>query len=185
MVVSASVLVSLSLHASQGSTAHTCQQSVSTFLDNPNKSTLAALSGLRDSTCWDVIGSSNTDLNRLNEWAEKGNPWAAQYVANHLKRLDGGNLEDALRALGQFSEHDMEGLLILASRGGLSSGELTDALTMLPLNLGDDSAAQLKALAARRELVMGVTRKDLAQQKAEALKAIDDFASEIRAKSNR
>lgn len=185
MVVSASVLVSLSLRASQGSTAHTCQRSVSTFLDNPNKSTVAALSELRDSTCWHVIDSSNTDFNRLSEWVGKGNPWAAQYLANHLKRLDGGNLEDALRALGQFSDHDMEGLLILAGRGRLSNGELTDALTMLPLNLSDDSAAQLKSLAARREHVMGVTRKDLTEQKAAALKAIDDFASEIRAKSNR
>ena len=184
MLVSASVLVSLTLRASQGSRAQTCQQSVSKFLNNPERSTLAALSEPRHSTCWGVIDSSNTDLNRLNEWVGKGNQWAAEYLANHLKRLDGANLEDALRALGQFSEQDMEGLLILASRGRLSNGEFTDALTMLSLDVTDDSAAQLKSLAVRRELVMGVNRKDLAQQKAAALKAIDDFASEIRARSN-
>ena len=99
--------------------------------------------------------------------------------------LDGGNLEDALVALGQFSEHNMQRFLSFANKGILSDHALRDALTMLPLSLTDDPQAQLRALSLRRRHAMSVNRNDLQQQRAEALKAIDDFAAEVRSKSTR
>jgi hypothetical protein len=123
----------------------------------------------------------NENLNRLNRFVEVGNRWAAQYSAEHVKELDGGNLEDALIALGQFSNHNMTRLLLLAKNRLLSERELSDTLTMLPLSLSDNPDAQLKVLNQRRSKVVGVTRKDLMQQRREALAAIDAFASEIRA----
>jgi hypothetical protein len=116
----------------------------------------------------------------LNNLAATGNRWAAQYSAGHLKHLDGGNLEDALRALGQFSDHDMEDLLTFANKGLLSKHELADALTMLPLTLTDNRRAQLNSLEARRHRVLGVTQTDLQEQRAQALTAISESLSEIR-----
>jgi hypothetical protein len=142
---------------------------------------------LDELSCWTVIGSSNDNLNRLNYLVETGNRWAAQYSAEHLKELDGGNLkeldggnlEDALIALGQFSNHDAQRLLLFANNGLLSKRELTDALTMLPLSLSDNPHAQLISLQSRRDKVMRVTRADLQKQRAQALAAIDTFVSEI------
>lgn len=130
-----------------------------------------------------MIGTSNPVLGQLNHWAEQGNRWAAQYLAKHARQLDGGNLEDALVALGQFSDHDMERLLIFANKGLLSKRELTDALTMLPSSLSDNPHAQLQLLSTRKSKVTRVTRKDLSQQRAQALTAISDFAAEIRSKN--
>jgi hypothetical protein len=146
---------------------------------------------LDELSCWTVIGSSNDNLNRLNYLVETGNRWAAQYSAEHLKELDGGNLkeldggnlEDALIALGQFSNHDAQRLLLFANNGLLSKRELTDALTMLPLSLSDNPHAQLISLQSRRDKVMRVTRADLQKQRAQALAAIDTFVSEITSKN--
>lgn len=114
---------------------------------------------------------------------ETGNRWAAQYSAEHLKELDGGNLEDALIALGQFSHHDVQSLLMFANKGLLTKRELADALTMLPLSLSDDPRAQLSSLQARRGKLVKVNRADLQKQRAQALAAIDAFMSEIVSKN--
>jgi hypothetical protein len=116
---------------------------------------------------------------------EQGNDWSAQYLVKHLRALDGGNLEDSLIALGLFSDHHMERLLIFAKKGQLSKQELSDTLTMLPLSLSDNPAGQLDYLKARRNRVMRVTRKNLSEQKAQALSTIDNFESEIRSKKTR
>ncbi|MEO6147963.1 MAG: hypothetical protein ABIT70_13175 [Sulfuriferula sp.] len=133
--------------------------------------------------CWTVIGSSNANLDQLIHSVEQGNQWGAEYLVKHLRSLDGGNLEDSLIALGQFSDHSMERLLIFAKKGQLSKQNLSDALTMLPLSLSDNPGAQLDSLKARRNRVMRVMRKDLFVQRALALRAIDDFGSEIRSKN--
>lgn len=153
------------------------------FLATPEKRTLIALSEASDTECWSVIEQSNSNLNQLMHWVEQGNDWSAQYLVENLRALDGGNLEDSLIALGLFSDHHTERLLIFAKKGQLSKQELSDALTMLPLSLSDNPAGQLDYLKARRHRVMRVTRKNLSEQKALALSAIDDFESEIRSKN--
>ena len=157
-----------------------CQSAVDTFLSSPDEAKLLAL----DKSACSAL-KLNENLNRLNRFVEVGNRWAAQYSAEHVKELDGGNLEDALIALGQFSNHNMTRLLLLAKNRLLSEREFSDTLTMLPLSLSDNPDAQLKVLNQRRSKVVGVTRKDLMQQRREALAAIDAFASEIRANRRR
>jgi hypothetical protein len=177
-LISACFFVTLRLQVSGQTAPSECQSAVNLFPKAPDEYGLAALD---KSGCWDVIGSSNDNQNRLNNLAAIGNRWAARYSAAHLKELDGGNLEDALRALGQFSDHDMEALLMFANKGLLSKHELADALTMLPLNLTDNSRAQLNSLEARRHRVLRVNRADLKEQRGQALTAIGKALSEIRA----
>jgi hypothetical protein len=171
------------LRASEPPTPAACQEAVSAFTALPSERTFASVSGSDEDSCWAVIESSNTIFNRLLHWAEQGNRWAAQYLAKHLKQLDGGNLEDALVAMGQFSEHDMERLLLFAKTGLLSKHQLSDAMRMLPLSLSDEPRAQLKCLSTRRKKVLAVVREGLSEQKAQALGAIDEFASEIKSKN--
>jgi hypothetical protein len=181
-IISLLMLVSVGFQASGNASVSGCQEAVEAFLSLPAERTLAAVSAADHAACWSAIASSNAYLNQLNHWAEQGNRWAAQYLAEHLRQLDGGNLEDALIALGQFSDHNMERLLLFANRGLLSKHELADALTMLPLSLSDNPQAQLDLLKARRNKVMHVIRKNLLGQKAQAVSAIDNFSSEIRSK---
>lgn len=166
-------------------TSQTACPEADAFLAKPSKTTLAGLLEASDATCWDVIERSDAEgnqfkLDRLNHWVREGNPWTAQYSAVHLKKLDGAGLEDALEALGEFSDHDMEGLLILAHEGQLSKLELGDALTMLPYSLVDHMRAQLNYLKHRRARVNRVTRETLSAQKSVALKAIDQSIAEMK-----
>lgn len=153
---------------------------VTAFSAHPNQNSLQKVSGPADAGCWALMASSNPLLLKLNDWTKKGNQWTAQYLAEHLKNLDGGNLEDALRALGEFSEHDMGRLLFFAHEGILSGQELDDALTMLPLSLSDNPVSQLQLLELRRRKVTSIKRKELSQQKVQALTAIDRFIREVK-----
>jgi hypothetical protein len=111
---------SLSPQTSSSTTVSPCQKVANAFTALPSRNSLTAIEELDDATCWAVFGSSNTNLNKLEHWVEQGNRWAAEYLSKHLKQLDGGNLEDSLVALGQFSNHDMENLLLFAKSGLLS-----------------------------------------------------------------
>jgi hypothetical protein len=182
-ILSLLMVATFSVGASSATVELDCRKAVDAFLALPTDLSLAALSRSDQAGCWSVVKSSNTNLDQLNHWVERGNGWAAQYVAKHLKQLDGGNLEDALTALGRFSDHDMERLLFFANKGLISKRELEDSLTMLPLSLSDDPRAQVHLLSARKSKVMRVTRKDLLEQRTQALSAINNFASEIRSKN--
>lgn len=162
------------------SNSRDCQTSANIFLAHPNQKSSTALGSYADDQCWQIIGKSNTNLNRLLASVSAGNYYAANYLAANLKFLNGGNLEDALRALGSFSNTHMTDLLAFANKGVISEHELTDALTMLPLSMSDNQAAQLSAMQVRRSRVNQITRSDLANQKSVALKAIDDFIAEIK-----
>jgi len=151
-----------------------CDEKIKIFLATPSEQTLTATSGMDDKKCWEVIGYSNDNLNRLIHSVEQGNRWAAQYLAEHLKELDGGNLGDSLRALGQFSVHNMEQLLRFKKDGQISEYQFKNALTNLPLSLSDNLRGQLDALKTRRKRVMQITRDDLIEERAVALKVIDD-----------
>lgn len=157
-----------------------CRERAAQFLSRPSKETLSILGdAANDSMCWSEVGSTNESLNRLLGFVENGNPWGAKYLAQHLNRLDGGNLEDSLVALGQFADRRVVELLKFAKSGYLSDRELADALTMLPLSMSDDLDMQLKAMQKRRAHVAKVRSSDLAGQRAIALKAIDSFIAEI------
>lgn len=177
-------VLSIDVYGSVSHTSLQCQEALKNFLSAPIEPNFSALSKLNEDNCWTAIESSNAHLNKLNHLVEQGNRWAAQYLAGHLKKLDGGNLEDALRALGQFSDHNIERLLLFANEGLLSKWELSHALTMLPLSLTDRPSAQLALLKARRSKVLRVNDPSLSEQRSRALRAIDRFASEIRSKNS-
>lgn len=175
LLILASMVVA---HAS--SNVQDCQAHANAFLAHPNQKNLALLGQNANDQCWTIIGKSNTSLKALLTSVSSGNYSAASYLAANVKSLGGGNLEDALVALGGFFDTHMTDLLAFANQGLLSEHELTDALTILPLSMSDHQAAQLSTMQGRRNRVDRVARPDLSSQKSAALKAIDDFISEIK-----
>lgn len=177
------IVIAASLQASATFNESDCRENIRVFLSHPGKIEMNALSQSGITDCWTLIGSSNANTDRLNYWVKHGNQWAARYLAEHLKQLDGGNLEDSLIALGVFSDHDMHQILIFANEGLLSDQQLLDVLTMLPLSTSDDAQRQLEILKARRKSVVQVSERRLERQRVEALKAIDSFILEIQSKN--
>jgi len=157
-----------------------CQERANAFLAHPNQKNLALLRQDASSQCWVIIGNSNANLKALLASVSSGNYSAASYLVANVKSLGGGNLEDALVALGGFSDTHMTDLLTFANHGLISEHELADALTMRPLSMSDNQAAQMSAMQTRRSRVNKVTRPELSHEKSVALKAIDDFINEIK-----
>ena len=177
IVLSAVLGAGVPLHAIGASVD--CREKAKAFLSTPNDRTLRAVSGVVAEACWTVIFSSEAKRGRLIHSVERGNRWAAQYLADHLSNLDGGELEDSLIALGQFADRHPERLLVFVKEGHLADYNLKSAMIMFPLSLGESPGAQLDALKARRQRIKGVTRADLAQQKLIALQAIDADVKEM------
>jgi hypothetical protein len=156
-----------------------CDAAAAGFLQFPSASSLKALRKGDAENCWSSIGTSNDKLMLIDASVSNGNVFAARYLASNLKRLDGGNLEDALIALGQFSEKDMSGFLDLSRAHVITSRERSDALTMLPPSMSDDPRAQLAAMERRHEAVTRVSQKPLEEYRLAALSDINKFVIEI------
>ena len=164
--------------AGQGA-ADDCAKAARKFLRNPSKNALKDVNASHKEACWGILGASNANLYKLLGFVENGNTSAAEYLSTNLDMLDGGNLEDSLISLGQFSELRMEAFLNFSKSGYLSDQEMTDALTMLPLFIGDDQKRQISVLEKRRKKILEVEDKNFELPKQRAIRAIDDFISEI------
>jgi hypothetical protein len=168
------------LGTSAADASEQCDAVVNGFLHSPSEMSLRKLRKVDPDGCWNAVATSNERLQVINSLVSSGNYSAALYLAPNLKRLDGGNLEDALIALGQFSEKDMDRFLDLARNHVLTSHELSNSLTMLPLSTSDEPKAQLAAMKRRRIAAARVSQKALEEYKAAALVAIDNFVTEIK-----
>ena len=129
--------------------------------------------------CWRTVSRSNEKFDSLLKLVSGGNTPAAKYLAPHVKALDGGNLEDALIALGEFSDKNMEQFLDLARQGSLNEHELTSAITMLSSTYTDQLEAQLAEMNKRRALLEQVSTPELRKYRDVALPEVDSFIGEI------
>jgi hypothetical protein len=122
----------------------------------------------------------------MDRLVETGDDQAASCLARSLNSLHGGELEDALMALGWYGESKPMEMLLLAHRGVLPQTSLASAVTMLPTSLSDDFGAQAAALEARRSLFAKVAQPKLFAKRQLALRSLASAISDIRsAGSNR
>jgi hypothetical protein len=97
-----------------------------------------------------------------------------------LPKLDGGELEDALIALGKAMDRDPVFILRAAQRHEMSDDALRSSAHMLSLNFGDDLHAQLAALGRRLHKVQAVSDPRLGTVRDEAVASINDAIAETR-----
>jgi hypothetical protein len=121
----------------------------------------------------------STSWKKLLERAANGDDDAATSVAAKLVELDGGELEDALIALGAYSSHRMSHFARLSLQGTLKESDFERALVMLPESQVDDLSLQLKTLTARRKLLAGLSDQTYRQLKTRGIQSVDSKISEI------
>lgn len=155
------------LAAVPSSIKHLCPQSMD------------ASSASRDD-CWRTIANSPKDFDALLALVAQGDPPSANYLAPRIRELDGGNLEDALVALGQFSEWHTKEFLELAARRSVSVEELMRALTMLPASFTDNRPMQLAKIKERRSKLELVATPGLTKYRRISISAVNEFISEIK-----
>lgn len=176
MLVEARLAVAAQSSTSQD--AQFCGEKAREFIHRPSGASVNALEA-DASGCWSTIAHSDELLQSLIKVVAGGDVVAAAYLAPRIRRLEGGNLEDALTALGEFAEKRMKEFLELVKAGKITTHELNDSLTMLPLTLSDEPSAQLSAMKKRRAQVEQITDPALSDYRAAALKSIDSFIAEI------
>lgn len=163
-----------------GTDGPSCPAVVTRFLQAPTDASVGGIRNVSD-RCWSAL--TIDDYQRLDRLVETGNERAALLLAPHVRQLDGGELEDALRALGQFASHHMRDFVESVS-ASLTDYEFTDALTMLPLDLDDDLDAQLEEMRARRASLNSIAAPQSLDRRRAGIAEIDKCISEMeRAKS--
>lgn len=123
---------------------------------------------------------SNSSLIRLNNHAANGNKWAAKYIALHLKYLDGGNLEDAMIALGQFGDSDMKELLMLNHKDIITESNTTRLLVMMPLSVSDNENNQLDLIKQRKSKIFAIHEKELYKIRLLSISALNEMSKTIK-----
>jgi len=179
VLASAARIVHAGDAARASANSRTCSEAIASFLKEPTARNYDEMRRLKADACSSTL--TNSQIQSLDHLTAGGNKLAAQLLAPAVRRLDGGELEDALRALGRYSVYDMRSFLSMVATGSLTQHEASDALTMLPLELEDQFDAQLAALRTRRTAVEKVHDAQLQGAAKSAIEAIDNSITEVEA----
>ncbi|MBX3690208.1 hypothetical protein [Dokdonella sp.] len=181
-ILAALLACNFSLESFAGETSPRCYGAVSMFIQRADEKTLAELRAADPKECWIYFDLCDDRRGALQQRVAEGNRPAATYLASKLKLLGGGNLEDAMVALGEFSEKDMESFLAFARDHVLSPQVIADAVVMLPLETVDEPALQLGEIVKRRNAAAKVSEQSLQEYRRGVLAALD--AAVLRIKKN-
>lgn len=140
-----------------------------------------AVPGNLDDACWLHVRQRPGLVRAMVLQVETGDLTIAHLLARRVRDLDGGELEDALRAYGTLSSQHAGELLALVHSGAITTVEFTNAITMLPLSLSDDFDAQLRELELRKAAMRNIEEPAFQRYIADAVREIDTFVSEINA----
>lgn len=154
-----------------------CQQKVASFLTNPSYKNYLKLysndSTIDSDPCWLDIKKDVRKLAKLYEYTKRGNKWAIKILIKHTSDLDGGELEDAHRALGESLDIKPIILLQEVKEQNMAKDDFTQAVEMLPLSFVDNKKGTLAALEARKRKILSVKDDSLKQQKELAVEMIN------------
>jgi len=154
------------------------------FLKHPNKRTYIGLvnvaGGHVREDCKSALLKPNVN-DSLLRIVETGNPWAIKVLVDGLHSLDGGDLEDAHRALGVSAEKNPKTILRLYAEKRISSVGLSSSMQMLPESLVDNTQGRIARLVQRSKIISAIKEPDLREARDIALEALKDRIVDERA----
>ena len=167
-----------------------CLSDASRFANKPNQERYNALKkpntqAVREE-CWDEIIREKTWtennvpcvsqplFDKVIGKVSNGNRWAALFIAANLNRLDGGDLEDGLVALGLTMNKDPSLVLRLYRDGIIPEAAFKWCVASRPLKLVDNDTATLAFLKQRRKKILSVKMRELVDAKKTALASLDE-----------
>lgn len=158
------------------SCAGDCKHNVALFLSNPSYENYLELykdeSTIANDPCWSNIKKDTHNLIRLYNYTKQGNEWAIKILIKHTSDLDGGELEDAYRALGESLDIKPIILLLELKEQRMTENQFTQAVEMLPLSYVDDKKGTLSALEARKNKILLIEDLSVEQQKELAINVL-------------
>jgi hypothetical protein len=146
------------------------------FLENPNAVTYERLAGsvrdCRDSVCREGLTPDSPTVVRLVALVNRGQPQAIDAAFLGRGLLDGGDLEDVDRSLGEVADRSPRVFLEGARRHRLQPRQLSGIVKMLPSHVIDDDAARVRATEKRIAALSSVDDLALRAERDEALRAL-------------
>jgi hypothetical protein len=163
--------------------ADNCQHEVALFLKQPSHKNYLMLKKIDPSensnACWLDLKADTQNLAELYAHASRGNEWAIKMLASHLSTLDGGELEDAYRALGKSVDAKPNILLQTFKDQVMTQNQFTQAMVMLPLTFVDNKSGTLSALKTRKKKILSIKDTKLDTQKSIAARVISEHIAQI------
>ena len=173
-----------------------CSRQVLHFAARPNELSYADLVNpstrvLREE-CWKEINLEQTWTKGGRQYVSKNvlekvlgkvsnaNKWAAVVIASNLRKLDGGDLEDSLVALGVTINKTPSLLLSFYRDGVINKIELESCCRSTPLDLPENARAHLSYLQKRKRSVSSVKTASLQIARSMALIYIEEAIQEVR-----
>jgi hypothetical protein len=150
----------------------------SKFLNNPSKATyemlLQNLRACNNAARCKELEPSSEAVTRLERLVKARNPYAVDIavLSRRLRLLDGGNLEDIIRALGQLAESDPKLLLTCLKKYQISGRPFERTFIMLPLETVDHIDARIDTLQRRIDSLSVVDDPSLIQERDQAILVI-------------
>jgi len=162
------------------SRASDCSALVAQFLNKPSSESREGLERADSGACSKQATDIDENFHRLVMTVSSGSDAAAEFLAAQVASIDGGQLEDALIAIGSYSERNLQGLLRLAQLKKISEKHLSESLVATPLSLADKFADQVAVLSGRRELVSKLSDPSLSYLKTQLLQTLDAAIAETK-----
>jgi hypothetical protein len=113
-------------------------------------------------------------LEKLQSSIEAGSECQMKLALAVLDKLDGGDLEDTLAALGGFSARQPRAFLAAVEQRRLDAGLIGSIVDALPENSVDDDPMKLRLVRERLAAIDAIQDAHLAAARATAVKALRD-----------
>ena len=160
--------------------AEDCQSKATLFLNQPTYRNYLRLSSSKESDmCRFVIMRDSHHLAKLYRHTKQGNRWAIKLLIRNLSNLDGGELEDAYRSLGESINAEPRILLWEFKEQRITEDQFIQSVIILPLSFVDNKNGTLKALKNRKNKIRSIKDAKLGSQKKLAVNAINAQINKI------
>ena len=182
MILSLLILVGFSISAHCGSPWEA-------FLKNPDKDAFSKLersiAASAQSCRWGDPANSNVaptvkQDKQLFELIVTGNESAFRAALLVSRCLDGGELEDFYRSVGSFFEAQPRVFLRTVKEDAIPDSQLSDFLTMLPLDTVDDFDRQMRIIENRIALLKSIDEVSLEEEKKRGLFFLEKEKKEVK-----
>ncbi len=173
-----------------------CSRQVQHFAARPNELNYVVLvnpaTRVIHEECWKEINHEQTwtksgrkyvskeVLEKVLEKVSSANKWAALIIASNLGKLDGGDLEDSLVALGVSINKSPSLLLSFYRDGVINKIEFESCCKSTPLDLPESARAHLSYLEKRKRSISSVKTASLQSAKSMALIYIEEAIQVVR-----
>lgn len=157
-----------------------CGSAFASFLASPTEKSFFTLRNTKGGACGQKLDSLDEIFEHVVKLTAKGNWWAAMYLGENLHYFDGGNLEDALVALGEFADRDMTRFVLMLHDGHIERQGFVNALQTSPESLTDDFDGQLKSFIQRKRLLLQVNQRSLFAERRLGLDVVSGAIDEAK-----